>query len=51
MLGDDTAVIDLSEETKSIVVTIDPCLRPLIFDLEKANYRYYGWLSLNDIAK
>jgi thiamine-monophosphate kinase len=54
VLGDDAAVIDLSGDIKSIVVTIDPCPRPIIFDFIEVNYRYYGWLSLiislSDIA-
>jgi thiamine-monophosphate kinase len=54
ILGDDAAIISLSHDVSSIVVSTDACPTPIIFNLEPANYHYYGWLSLvisiSDIA-
>lgn len=46
VLGDDAAVVPLSTDASSIVVTTDACPEPIIFSFEPANYHYYGWLSL-----
>ncbi len=54
VIGDDTAILNLESGDNSIVITTDPCPKPVIFELGDQNYRYFGWLSLvislSDIA-
>ena len=54
-IGDDVARIDPDlQEDEVLVATVDPCPRPIAFDLGKIDYRYFGWLcmviSLSDLS-
>ncbi len=46
VIGDDCAVVPPPEPGELLVSTIDPCPRPVVFELGDVDFWYFGWLTM-----